>query len=304
MTPSQRLARITAVVTNPQLSAVQKCIYVGLIVTSNKDGQVAASTAHMQVWSSTTRKATVVTATERMFSDVDCILRTSGARQVGTFQIVKERIEACLREAGTVGGTVSGTQVGTPTVPALVLSPHQTGTLSVPDRPTDTPGVPAQPVAAKEKIPHTPLKENNNTTTSVATQLPREEAARSFDWDDLSDRLLAVCNGALDNPVNCQGLLNMSIPMMWVKSGCDVEQDILPTLAAAGKRCHGKGIRTWSYFTGMVSDAKAAREKGLPAPNLTAGRRATAPPEPDADARARLEAGLERARKLDKEWRR
>ena len=297
MTPSQRLTRLAAIIADPQLSAVQKCIYFGLTLAADKTGCVRASTAQLQVWASTTRKATVVTATERMFSDVDCILRTSGARQVGTFQIVKERIEACLREAGTV----SGTEVGTPTVPVLVRSQHQSGTLSVPVGLSGTPAVPAQPAVAKEKIPHTPLKENNNTTTSVATR-PREAAvALSIDAKQLCDRLLAVCNGALDNPVNCQGLLNVAIPIMWIERGCDLDRDILPTLAAAGQRYHGKRIKNWSYFTGMVADAKAAREKGLPAPNLTTGGQRR--PVDNTQADEAFFAAMERGRLDDEEWR-
>jgi uncharacterized protein YdaU (DUF1376 family) len=102
---------------------------------------------------------------------------------------------------------------------------------------------------------------------------------------DLSDRLFEACNGSLDNPVNCMGLLNVSIPTMWINQGCDLELDILPTLRAAGKKHHGKRIRSWSYFTAMVAEAKASRERGLP--TVTAG--VPAAPKISA-ARAVLEA--------------
>jgi uncharacterized protein YdaU (DUF1376 family) len=79
----------------------------------------------------------------------------------------------------------------------------------------------------------------------------------------LSDKLLDACNGALDNPANCLGLLNLSIPQMWLAEGADLELDVLPTLRAIGKRDHGKRIKTWNYFTGAISQAVAQRKAGL-----------------------------------------
>jgi len=79
---------------------------------------------------------------------------------------------------------------------------------------------------------------------------------------DLSEQLLAACNGALDNPVNCQGLLMMAEPRMWLEQGCDLEKDILPTLRDMGRRYHGKRVRSWNFFSGAIADAKRAREKG------------------------------------------
>jgi uncharacterized protein YdaU (DUF1376 family) len=108
-------------------------------------------------------------------------------------------------------------------------------------------------------------KERGSSNSSVAN---RDEVAAlpRVDLGDLSDRLLAACNGALDNPVNCMGLLNMSIPQMWLERGADLERDVLPTLEAAGKRYHGKRIRDWNYFTGMITEARTRREAALEAP--------------------------------------
>jgi hypothetical protein len=167
MTPGQRITRIIAILSDDQLSAVQKCIYCGLTVTADEQGVARATTGQMQVWASTGRKATVVTATDRMFSDIDCIRRISGARQAGVFELVKERIKATLREVGGTekpyqshtekgdqSGTLSVPVAGTHSVPPLVLTAHQTGTLSAP---TGTPSVPAR---ARKYI-----KTNNKTTT-------------------------------------------------------------------------------------------------------------------------------------------
>ena len=129
-------------------------------------------------------------------------------------------------------------------------------------------------VSQKETSP-TPPKEKTTSPSStvefhnLAQQQPRaRESAALPVPDDLSNRLIEACNGSLDNPVNCMGLLNVSTPLMWISQGCDLELDVLPTLRAAGQKYHGKRIRDWSYFTGMVADAKAKRERGLPPASL------------------------------------
>lgn len=116
-------------------------------------------------------------------------------------------------------------------------------------------------------LPESRIQNPDIIPSSVVNNL---DAARetnvvaASDLSQLQDKLLAACNGALDNPVNCQGLLNLSIPQMWIDQGADLERDILPTLTALGKRHHGKRIRSWDYFTPAVAEAKARREAGLP----------------------------------------
>lgn len=101
----------------------------------------------------------------------------------------------------------------------------------------------------------------------TAQQVDRLDVAAlpNSDLNALTDRLISSCNGALDNPVNCLGLLNLSTPRMWLESGCDLERDVIPTLEAIGKRDHGKRIRSWDYFTNAVAQAKAKRLAGMPA---------------------------------------
>lgn len=94
---------------------------------------------------------------------------------------------------------------------------------------------------------------------------PRTAALPVSDLQQLQDRLLDACNGALDNPANCLGLLNLAIPQMWLAEGADLELDVLPTLRAIGQRDHGKRIKAWNYFTAAVAQTKAARLAGLPA---------------------------------------
>lgn len=113
------------------------------------------------------------------------------------------------------------------------------------------------------KGPHSTkdTKDTNTTTISSASSTARDDcAAPKVDLD----RLMKACNGALDNPANCMGLLTSATPIMWLESGCDLERDVLPTLEAAGKKHHGKRIRSWDYFTGAVTEARDRRMRGLP----------------------------------------
>lgn len=112
----------------------------------------------------------------------------------------------------------------------------------------------------KEEIPAAaPVPEPASPSPSPAA-LP----SPILDLKVLETRLLEACNGSLDNPVNCMGLLNLATPQMWLANGCDLELDVIPALTAAGKKHHGKRIRDWNYFTGIVADAKAKRTAVMP----------------------------------------
>jgi len=101
-------------------------------------------------------------------------------------------------------------------------------------------------------------KDNKETTKQITTTIG------ASDFSQLEAQLLGACNGALDNPANCSGLLSLAIPQMWMAEGADLQLDILPTLKAVGQKAHGKRINTWNYFTRAVAEAKATRLAGLP----------------------------------------
>lgn len=88
--------------------------------------------------------------------------------------------------------------------------------------------------------------------------------------DRFVDRMVEAAGDCLANSVNCLGLLTEATPRMWLDSGCDLERDILPTLRAAAKKYAGRKISSWSYFTGMISEAKAKRLAGMPVASVQA----------------------------------
>jgi hypothetical protein len=132
---------------------------------------------------------------------------------------------------------------------------------------------------SKEKSPHTPLKENNiylgesqNPTTSSAQQAqPKVVAALNKrrlsgpEIADLNQKILAAANGSVGNG-QTQNLLNLSIPIMWVENGADLDRDVLPTIK---RLAHGRQITNWAYFTKAIAEAKDIRERGLPPVALT-----------------------------------
>lgn len=67
----------------------------------------------------------------------------------------------------------------------------------------------------------------------------------------------SVCPQAL-------ALQSLSVPLGWLEGGADLDLDVVPTLEAIGKRCHGQGITSWQYFTRPVAAAVKARKQGLP----------------------------------------
>lgn len=99
--------------------------------------------------------------------------------------------------------------------------------------------------------------------------IPREGAHVREDepaeWNPIEDtaRLVRVLTDAagpcLDNPVNCSGLLGCAAPIAWIKSGCDLSLDIIPTLEGFGRSAPGRRIRVWDYFTNAVLRARDRR---------------------------------------------
>jgi len=108
--------------------------------------------------------------------------------------------------------------------------------------------------SSKKEIPPIPPKEKNITTRNW-----RERESQDF----LESELLEACNGAASLAA-CPGLISMAEPIKWIESGCDLDLDILPTVRARAHKMRPGSVKSWSYFTDAVADAKAAREAPMP----------------------------------------
>lgn len=115
-----------------------------------------------------------------------------------------------------------------------------------------------------------------NTTLDKAQAQARGQDEK-IDLDRLETRLLDACNGAAANPAVAPNILVLSEPLKWIKAGCDLELDILPTIRARAHRMRPGSVKNWSYFTQAVADAKASRE--APMPVGEAGQSSSSMPE-------------------------
>lgn len=89
-------------------------------------------------------------------------------------------------------------------------------------------------------------------------------SAGARDWEILNVKLTEAAGPILAEIASHPGLLNLSIPTMWLNSGADLDLDILPTLREiAAKRRAASKVKTWDYFTGAIANAKQRRERGL-----------------------------------------
>lgn len=85
--------------------------------------------------------------------------------------------------------------------------------------------------------------------------------------DGLQTKLEEAAGHQLENYARSPGLMNLSIPLMWLEQGCDLERDVLPAVRQVADSRRGKAkITHWNYFTQAVSNAKNDRERGLPPP--------------------------------------
>lgn len=109
--------------------------------------------------------------------------------------------------------------------------------------------------------------------------------------DGLQAKLEMAAAPALASVASHPGLLNLSIPLMWLEEGCDLDRDVLPTIAEIARKRAGKGLIThWNYFTQAIANAKEAREAGLPEGQaLAPAKRTTAKHAAHGEFRAALE---------------
>lgn len=95
--------------------------------------------------------------------------------------------------------------------------------------------------------------------------IPPPASPPPIDSHALHARLVAAAGPSLYQLA--LGLVAVSEPISWLKAGADLELDVLPIVQALGARARPGSIRSWNYFAPAVSEAKARRERGLPAPS-------------------------------------
>lgn len=137
----------------------------------------------------------------------------------------------------------------------------------------------------KEEIEHKKLSENaakshfkrdeNKTTSNKNNSLsekghqPNPEArsqkpevvitaaGKNPDPEDLHARLVEAAGLCLNR--TSPQIEMVSDALAWMADGCDLKLDILPAIKAAGERRPNGSIRSWSYFSGAVHEARDRR---------------------------------------------
>lgn len=109
------------------------------------------------------------------------------------------------------------------------------------------------------------IKERTNNEKEQSYTVPASA-------NDLSEKLIEAGGQGLANPASSPGLLVLSEPQRWLAAGCDLKLDILPTITARSANARPGSIRSWSFFTQAIADAKATRETPMPAGYAVAAR--------------------------------
>lgn len=136
----------------------------------------------------------------------------------------------------------------------------------------------------KELDDHLANQPNDQSTTNQQPHLNKEtkitittlDTRSRVDLDILETKLFEAANGAMASPAIAPQVLVLTDPIKWIENGCDLETDILPTVKARAHKMRRGSVKSWSYFTEAVADAKAARTAPMPE-----GR---APPGPRSEA--------------------
>ncbi|MBS1184225.1 MAG: hypothetical protein H6Q99_4105 [Proteobacteria bacterium] len=144
----------------------------------------------------------------------------------------------------------------------------------------DTPQCPPSSPPLSPTPPNTPPISPQTTPDArePAPELAIEPMPVSEPDGETLGRQLADAGGrALAKPASSPGLLVLSGPINWIRNGCDLQADILPTIQARCSRARPSSIRSWSYFTEAVYQARDTRLKPAPEPNLVRPSRTSRP---------------------------
>lgn len=137
-------------------------------------------------------------------------------------------------------------------------------------RPPSFPHTPKHPPISPQTTPdeaHDAASEpiSDHLSTSMP---PTSGPITEPDGETLARELANAGGRALANPASAPGLLVLSEPINWIRNGCDLRADILPTIQARCSRARPSSIRSWSYFTEAVYQARDNRLKPAPEPNF------------------------------------
>jgi hypothetical protein len=108
------------------------------------------------------------------------------------------------------------------------------------------------------------LEPTNEPLECVVSAQARETAA------SVKQRCFAALGPGAADPAKSQGLyLTANCIAAWVRHGCDLEADVLPTIAAMTAQPRSSPISTWRFFEAAVYRARDLRLAEPPPQNAT-----------------------------------
>lgn len=119
-----------------------------------------------------------------------------------------------------------------------------------------------------------PLKTNETEKQIPDTryQIPENHTLQRAELDELSTACLEAAGKAMADPARSPAVMVMSVPLSWLKSGADLNFDIVPILKARSANRPPGSVNNWQYFTSAVMEAKAKREAGHLTPEIPDGK--------------------------------
>ncbi|MCM5558469.1 hypothetical protein [Pleomorphomonas sp. JP5] len=146
----------------------------------------------------------------------------------------------------------------------------------------DTSGYPPSPPSFPHTPKHPPISpqttpDEARDPVSERRSVPEPEPRpiSKPDGETLGEELTEAGGEALAKLASAPGLIVLSEPMNWIRNGCDLQADILPTIRARCSRAGPSSIRSWSYFTEAVYQARDNRLKPAPESNRVQSFRAS-----------------------------
>ena len=126
---------------------------------------------------------------------------------------------------------------------------------AVPCEPSGEAG--AVPIAAGDQSGAVPAN-SDIADRSRTGAVPRDREAFAALSADLRDAAGAAMNAAHPS------VLSLAEPIAWIDAGCDLDLDILPTIAAIAARPRASPVCSWTYFRRAVLEARDRRRTLTP----------------------------------------
>jgi uncharacterized protein YdaU (DUF1376 family) len=96
--------------------------------------------------------------------------------------------------------------------------------------------------------------EEKQLPSSSINPAPTDDDCLGFSDDELFRKLSEAAGDLLVRDSSSLGRLD--VPKRWIREGCDLERDVLPSLRLVATRRPARSVRSWRYFSAEVMETK------------------------------------------------